>query len=71
MDPTATLMEIRSIIAESGSEAQMAKPLQELEDEFHRLCELMDALDNWISSGGFLPEDWQKPVSAVGGKISG
>jgi len=59
MDPTAALMEIRSI----------TKKLSE--PDFERLCDLIDALDNWISSGGFLPEDWQKPVSAVGGKISG
>jgi hypothetical protein len=25
-----------------------------------RLAELVEALDEWIKSGGFLPEDWQR-----------
>lgn len=60
MDPTAALAEIRSIISENGSVDEMAMPLQEIQDKYDRLCELVDGLDNWISSGGFLPEDWNK-----------
>jgi hypothetical protein len=50
MDPNATLQELRELteqerIGGDGSHAE-------------RICELFDALDGWISKGGFLPADW-------------
>ena len=51
MDPNATLKRIRQIIAEGddGSES--------LTEE---LPELVEALDEWLSKGGFLPLEWAK-----------
>ena len=53
MDPNANLSEqlgcARRILAEDG-----AHP-----DDAIRLAELVEALDVWLSSGGFLPDRWQ------------
>lgn len=51
MDPNATLAEIRLIIARICEGAPF------VEDE-RRLAELVEALDGWISRGGFLPAEW-------------
>ena len=55
MDPNANLDEQRRIINRAlASEIGDAEAL--------RLAELARALDEWISSGGFLPRDWQGVV---------
>lgn len=48
MDPNATLNEIRRIINRD-------KP-----DDNERLRELIDALDGWCSTKGFLPKAWER-----------
>ena len=49
MDPNATLKEIREIIKlHNDSNAP----------DLSRLVELIEALDEWISNGGFRPEGW-------------
>jgi hypothetical protein len=53
MDPNSTLEEIRRIIEDNF---KSALPLDE--DGSERLCDLINALDNWIVGGGFLPESW-------------
>lgn len=56
MDPTANLDEQRRIIARmtaDGSESIDS-------GDALRLAELAEALDNWITSGGFLPAQWGK-----------
>lgn len=54
MDPSATLTEIRRLVAEGmdGSDAELFDRMSELLDSF-------DGLDGWLSRGGFLPEAWQ------------
>jgi hypothetical protein len=47
MDPNTNLEQIRALVAERI----------EAGDE---LVELVEALDNWITRGGFLPRDWKK-----------
>lgn len=54
MDPNANLAEIRKILAKSDEETSIL--------EYERLAELMEALDNWLSQGGFLPEAWKKII---------
>ncbi len=54
MDPNATLTELRGLVQESYAEALT-------EDETHRLCDLVEALDEWITKGGHLPSAWMKP----------
>lgn len=43
MDPDATLAEMREAYATG---------------DYERCAELADALDQWISRGGFLPREW-------------
>lgn len=56
MDPNANLTEQREIVA------RMLDETQESPDGFAndalRLAELIQALDEWISNGGFLPIQW-------------
>ena len=62
MDPDANLaeqLELANRILACGA--------GEMEDgELERLAELVEALDEWIKSGGFLPEAWQ--VTKVEGR---
>ena len=54
MDPDATLKEIRELLEIWKVEAFHA-------EEVERLAELVEALDEWLSKGGFLPKAW-RPV---------
>ena len=57
MDPTATLDEIRGLIFSSNCDAV----LRRLDpDEADRLQDLVLALDEWLSKGGFLPAAWSR-----------
>lgn len=54
MDPNANLEEQRELakaILESHSWQK---------ESIQRLAELVQALDRWLSGGGFLPQDWNK-----------
>lgn len=58
MDPTANLEEQRQIVArllgdDTISPADTVALTQ-------RLCDLVEALDQWISKGGFLPTQWAR-----------
>jgi hypothetical protein len=49
MDPNANLEEQRRI----------ARRILDGDDrDAERLAELVEALDEWLASGGFLPSDW-------------
>lgn len=58
MDPNAALAELRAIVKDS----------HEVEGDYdvhtvnrgERAIELFEALDGWLSNGGFLPTDWQR-----------
>jgi hypothetical protein len=60
MDPTANLNEIRTLCEKSWKNDGLDKY------ERVRLVELIEALDEWICKGGFLPAPWQ-PCGACGG----
>lgn len=53
MDPNKTLNELRKVMAEIRRTPQS--------DEADEAAELFQALDDWITRGGFLPKDWNKP----------
>lgn len=68
MDPTANLAMQRALAAEANKirdrcnddgtfEAADADRLRDIAME---LAELVEALDNWISNGGFMPDQWQR-----------
>ena len=50
MDVNAKLQEIRELIAEAQSGCEI---------DTEHLVELIEALDTWISRGGYLPKAWQ------------
>jgi hypothetical protein len=49
MDPNATLEQIRVLLVFGDNEA--------VADE---LAELVSSLDEWLSKGGFLPQEWER-----------
>lgn len=54
MDPNATLAELRALVMDGGAE---------FEDP-QRAAELFNALDEWITRGGFLPAAWTRTAGA-------
>lgn len=61
MDPNAALEELRRITRRASA------------GDFERMCELVEALDGWISGGGFLPGGWanmSRSVSELGRALS-
>jgi hypothetical protein len=58
MDPNANLAELRRIVERhANSEAS--------EGDYSRALDLVEALDDWIARGGFLPSDWQAQQKAT------
>ena len=49
MDPNATLEQIRDIVRVHYDD----------ESYYTTLCDLIFALDQWLSHGGFKPIDWE------------
>jgi len=56
MDPNANLKEQRTIAQNILFSQHAETDLQDAE----RLAELVLALDEWITRGGFLPQDWTR-----------
>lgn len=55
MDPNKLLEEIRALVGYlAGSEGSCAAK----SDAGEQLAEKVQALDEWLSKGGFLPMDW-------------
>ncbi len=54
MDPNACLNELRAL--NERVRDGVAEPWQ-----VERLAELFEALDEWLSKGGFTPEAWKPP----------
>ena len=52
MDPNANLAEQRRLLRKFRSRNRLTS------GEATRLAELVDALDEWLSGGGFMPEAW-------------
>ena len=55
MDPTVTLAKIRKLIKEVAVTPADAGALAVARD----LAEHVEALDEWIKNGGYLPEQWR------------
>ena len=66
MDPDNTLQAIRDIVEEAlGSDGESDKILE--------LAERFEALDVWMSRGGFLPRKWEVNRNAAlpdGGRVN-
>jgi hypothetical protein len=52
MDPDATLSEMRELANDLGATGSF-------EGDADRLAELVQALDEWLSKGGFFPKAWR------------
>ena len=59
MDPNATLDELLALLGRATALAGMHLPPRVLAHDIHRVIELVEALDSWLTSGGFLPDRWQ------------
>jgi hypothetical protein len=59
MDPDANLQEQRRIAERLLDDNQRHDPYHREQDAL-RLAELVQALDEWITKGGFLPPSWGK-----------
>jgi hypothetical protein len=58
MDPNKVLQEIRQLVARADEHELTT-------DESDYLTELFENLDEWLSHGGFLPNDWNKERKSV------
>ena len=59
MDPDAVLMLIRQRI-EQWLEVDDANDFSEQSVMVGELVDALQALDRWLTTGGFLPKDWQQ-----------
>jgi hypothetical protein len=65
MDPNETLQGIRSIIGELS----LSKNTDNLLDLGEELASAVEQLDNWLTGGGFLPDEWTRVHRIVGRAI--
>lgn len=63
MDPNANLAEQRRLVARIIAATDDIDRISETEiaHDADRLAALVDALDEWICKGGFLPHAWRRP----------
>ena len=54
MDPDETLAQLRAAVTASRGADDAGEHLD-------RIVELVDALDTWLTRGGFLPAAWRHP----------
>lgn len=66
MDPTECLAEIRRLTQEAHERFDGTPDAGSPEYDLARLAELVDSLDDWIISGGFLPTSWQVTRTSAG-----
>jgi len=57
MDPDANLKEQLEIVARINGNRDQNEGPPDL-DDVYRLAELVEALNEWILTGGFLPKPW-------------
>jgi hypothetical protein len=58
MDPNANLDEQLGLARDLTEAIENGDELEE--DDVERLCDLVHALDGWITGGGFLPTRWKR-----------
>lgn len=59
MDPNETLNQIRALVARI--EAVREDEYLDLVELGRDLAESANALDEWLSKGGYVPDDWATP----------
>lgn len=63
MDPDANLAELLKLAAKLQDFEMPPYSGGTDEHDVHRLCELVTALDEWITKGGFLPARWRNDAA--------
>lgn len=58
MDPNETLRQQCSMAARLMAAIDEGRPIAT--DDVERLCELVQAMDQWLAKGGFLPGRWER-----------
>ena len=59
MDPDAALDELLGLVDLMAGEADVDIGQRISRHEIHRVTELVEALDSWLTAGGFLPRRWR------------
>ena len=61
MDPNQTLKNLRSLVEAVNADLDDSRNLAatDLVCCAHELAQYFEALDQWITSGGFLPQAWE------------
>lgn len=60
MDPNVTLQELRALISERA-QVDDAEGTGKRERLAEAIIERFEALDQWLTKGGFAPNDWLRP----------
>lgn len=60
MDPNANLREQRDLLKLIETAVAGGSSPRDLGWEMRRVLELTEAMDMWLSNGGFLPEAWAR-----------
>lgn len=60
MDPDKTLHELREAIARVRAMQGAGYSYEEMADATLPMADAADALDGWLSKGGFLPGAWRE-----------
>jgi len=60
MDPNANIKELLSLAASIRKDYEDEDGNGVDQDDANRLAELIEALDGWLSKGGFLPGRWAR-----------
>lgn len=61
MDPNETLTQLRELFAAVNPDGLDARTYYVVGMEVERARDLFEALDGWLTSGGFLPDAWRRP----------
>lgn len=59
MDPNAALDELLTLLDRTSTLSEMHLPPRVLTHDMRRIIELVEALDSWLTYGGFLPDRWK------------
>ena len=59
MDPDAALDELLTLHDRIQALPEVRLSPRVAAQDIHRMLELVDALDGWLTSGGYLPDRWK------------
>jgi hypothetical protein len=63
MDPNENLRRLRALVESSNTDNVLQTPREA------EIVDLFEALDQWITNGGFIPDDWAKRLRTSTGRV--